>query len=424
MRFGMFTAQHSPIAFDFGTSSVKVLQIGTGDHPALLAAAQMDVPEEARQHPDQLLAFYGRELPKLLLASRFKGKRAVCAIPSGQTFIQHMQLTPVDGVSTDDLVKAQLQTQMGCEPDSVVVRSVNVGSVHRGGQAKTEMICFAIARGTVMRYVDLLKKCRLEMAGAHTEITSMVRAFDHLARRESDKEITTVYVDLGSGGTRVAISHGRDIVFARYIQIGGRHFDQHIASTLHCDMASARAHRLSMQSIEEATASCRAGSATGQGSAITNVAVNEAAAGGSKSAPLQAQGNGAAVSLEEDRRVGALPPELNNPLAAGDSPKPVVNVDLSELLDTITDELSMCLRYHQGLFPDRRIDRAIFLGGETRQMWLCQHIVKVLRLPAQMGDPLARLDRAREVRTPGLILDAPQPGWAVACGLCMTPPDF
>ena len=66
----------------------------------------------------------------------------------------------------------------------MVVRSVNVGSVHRGGQAKTEMICFAIARGTVMRYVDLLKKCSLEAAGAHTEITSMVRAFDHLTRRE------------------------------------------------------------------------------------------------------------------------------------------------------------------------------------------------------------------------------------------------
>ncbi|UCD75229.1 MAG: pilus assembly protein PilM [Phycisphaerales bacterium] len=417
----MFTPQHSPIAVDFGTSSVKVLQIGMGDRPSLLGAACMDVPEHARKNPEQLFTYYGHQLPVLLQSGRFKGRRAVCAIPSGQTFIQHMQLSPIDGVSTDDLVKAQLQTQMGCAPDSVVVRSVDVGSVHRDGQAKTEMICFAIARDTVMRYIELLRKCRLEVVGAHTEIVSMVRAFDHLSRRESDREITTVYVDLGSGGTRVAISHGRDIVFARYIQVGGRHFDQHIAATFHCDMNSARAHRLSMQSIEEATASRPDHPGSGESTAVHDPATGEAAADNRPAVQAEPEAEGPTVEVQEDRRVGVVPPELSGPLEPRDALASTPNVDLSELLDTITDELSMCLRYHRGLFPDRRIDRAIFLGGEARQMWMCQHIVKELRFPAQMGDPLARLVQPKQIRTPGLTLGTPQPGWAVACGLCMTP---
>jgi Tfp pilus assembly PilM family ATPase len=97
---------------------------------------------------------------------------------------------------------------------------------------------------------------------------------------------------------------------------------------------------------------------------------------------------------------------------------------MTELLDTVADELSMCLRYHQGLFPERSIDRAIFLGGEARQAWMCQHIVKKLRLPAQLGDPIARMNREGTPPTPGLKLDQPQPGWAVTCGLCTAPTDL
>ena len=35
----------------------------------------------------------------------------------------------------------------------------------------------------------------------------------------------------------------KEIVFARYVEIAGRDFDKRIADRLHCDLASARAHR-------------------------------------------------------------------------------------------------------------------------------------------------------------------------------------
>jgi Tfp pilus assembly PilM family ATPase len=100
------------------------------------------------------------------------------------------------------------------------------------------------------------------------------------------------------------------------------------------------------------------------------------------------------------------------------------NVDFSELLDALTDELLMCRRYHQSLFPGRPIDRLIFLGGEASQIGFCQHIARVLRLPAQLGDPMARLKRDAALSTPGVSLDRAQPGWAVAFGLCSSPTDL
>jgi Tfp pilus assembly PilM family ATPase len=419
MGFSMFASQAKPIAIDFGLTAVKLLQIVSGERPTVIAAAEVPIPDILRSDPAGLFTFYADQIPKAMRKAKFKGRRAVIAIPAAQTHIQHMQLAFVEGVNKDDLIKTQLQAQTGCSPHGVVVRSLVVKDVHKDAQVCSEVICFAIARDTVMRYVELLKKFKLNTVGVHTETIAMVRAFDHLNRRESDVDVTTLYVDVGWGGTNVAIAHGKEIVFSRYIQMGGRHFDQLIASTLHCDIETARAHRLSMQGPIARSRATSASTGGDAGAALLNVA--DAAHASAK------RGNGERASgtvTEVDRRIGAVPTELAQELQPGDGPTTVANVDMTELLDTIADELSMCLRYHHGLFPSCSIDRAIFLGGEARQAWMCQHIVKKLRLPAQLGDPIARMSRDGTPPTPGVKLGQPQPGWAVACGLCTAPTDL
>jgi Tfp pilus assembly PilM family ATPase len=410
MGFSMFSTHASPIAIDFGTSSVKLLQITGSDRPNIAAAAELTIPDEIRFEPNQLFTHFAAKLPKLLHAARFRGRRAIITVPSAQTFIQHMQLVSADGVKREDLIKAQLQQQMGCSPDSVVVRWVDVADVQRDGQARSEVICFAIARDTVMRYVELLRRCKVSVVGVHTTTLAMVRSFDHLHRRQSDADLTTLYVDLGWGGTSVAISHGKQVVFARCIQIGGRHFDQMIVSALGCDPTHARAHRLSLEGpVAQATGARMPETAQPAGAPDENTTT------GGGPGPQTVADRNVSSATQADRRMGMIPAEFCAEVEPGEAPNRAANVDLTELLDTTADELSMCLRYHRGLFPDRSIDRTIFLGGEARQVWVCQHVVKSLRVPAQLGDPLARMSRDGTPPTPGLKLDEPQPGWAVAC---------
>jgi len=412
MAFGMFTAQQSPVAIDFGSSSVKLLQIGTGDKPPLIAAGEMPVPDSARNEPDKTFSFYEEWLPKIMRDAKVKGKRAVIAVPASQTFIQHMQINETEGVSRDELIKGQLQAQMGVAPSGVVVRSMEVCAVTRNNMAMKEMICFAITKDTVMRYVSLLKKCKLEVVGVHTDTLAMIRAFDHVHRRDDDTSVTTMYVDLGWGGTRVAITHGRQLMFSRYIPVGGKHFDQLIVTSLHCDIVAARSHRLTLQqSLMNPATNGKPAEVAGMPMLSAGVAKAGTIGRGTSAVAVDRRGAGTATSLQH-----AVNGRETSRSAGG--------LDLSELLDTVTDEISMCLRYHQGLFPQRKIDRAIFVGGESRQSWLCQHIVKVLRVPAQMGDPLARLDVSAAPATPGLTLGQPQPGWAVTCGLCNAPTDL
>jgi hypothetical protein len=133
---------------------------------------------------------------------------------------------------------------------------------------------------------------------------------------------------------------------------------------------------------------------------------------------------GASAAVLEDRRGNRSPTVLKHSIRGADGPRSVSTADITELLETMTDEVAMCLRYHQSLFRGRKIDRAIFVGGESRQAWLCQHMVKSLNVASHMADPIARFDPTGASETPGLTLGKPQPGWAVVCGLSDAPTDL
>ncbi len=376
MGFGMFSAHISPIAIDFGSSLVKMLQIEPGEPPSLAAAIGFRMPMEIRLDKDRQLAFLQTQLPRMLRKGKFRGKRVVCSVPSTETIVQHMQISPIDGVERDDLIKSQLQTQLGGSAHGMVIRSFDVTKIRRDGETLLEVICVAMNRETVMGYVELLGKCKLDVVGVHSEMNAMVQAFEYLTAQRGGADRTTLYVDIGWGSTKVAISHGGDLAFARCIQLGGRNLDERLAEQLGCDVASAQAQRISEQVL--------------------------VAAGPSKSREAQSSGATSTGVISKDSADSAL----------------------SEVTDALVDELSMCLRYHQSLFRKRKIDRMVFLGGEARETALCRHVARALRLPAQLGDPLARLQCRRSLRTSGLALGQPQPGWAVACGLCTLPTDL
>jgi len=364
----MFLPQTSPIAIDFGSSSVKLMQAAPGNPPTLLAAVGLRIPDELREDRILRIDYLEKQLPRMLRKGGFRGRRVICSIPSSDTLIQHMQITTAPGIKEEETVKMQLSGQRGMSGRGMVVRTYHVTEVHREGESLSEVICFAIGREAVMRYVQLLRKCKLETVGVHSEVIGMVRAFDHMQPTDSKGGVATLYVDVGCASTNVAITHDVQLVFARCIQIGGTQLDERLAKRLGCDIATARAQRISEQVL----------------------------AGGQNAA--QPSGGVATAAAPDDA--------------------------LAEVAGSIADELSMCVRYHQSLFRGQPINRIIFVGGEARNIPLCQHIARELQLPAQLGDPLARYEHKRSLRTPGLALGQPQPGWAVVCGLGNAPTDL
>jgi len=420
---GLINQLGMPIAIDFGVGSLKMLQLAAGEPPTLIAAACLPTPDDLMSDPAKRLAFQIEALPRMAASCGFKGKRTVCAIPAAQAFCKHMQFQPEAGVSMAALVKTALPVALGCNPAALVYRHIEVGPVGRGN--KTEVICMAAARDLVERLMKSIKDAKLEPVGMHIEYTAALRAFDSITRRVEDKNLTSLYLDIGAGTTKVTIAHGREIVFARTIDLGGRHLDHLVAKQLRLELGDARKFRLQMADLIKVKAAPAPAAEPAHGGMALLAAGERAAeqAGlvvGRGSAP-----GPASAALMEERREGRLAPGLTPELLAQphEAPAPPL-ADLSEPLEILTDEISMCLRYHESIFPDRPISRAIFIGGEARHLGLCQYVARTLKLPAQVADPMAGVGRSGQEQTPGVDFSQSQPGWAMTLGLCMSPTDL
>jgi type IV pilus assembly protein PilM len=411
-----------PVAIDFGASGLKLLQLHSGagaEPPQLVCAAMLETPDALLSDPAKRLLFQFQALPRLVKSAGFRGKRAVCAIPAGQTFIKHMQF-PKGDAGLIDLVGAAIPVALGCPAESLVLRHYVVEGASAGG--KQEVVCMAAARDFVERMMAAVRESRLECVGIHPECVATIKAFEHINRRAGDEQVATLYLDLAAGTTKVWIARGSALVFAKTIALGGHDLDTTVARAMDWDLATARMRRLAAgapvspaarpmspaeaSASRQADAQARAGSAGGD----AGVAPAESAAG---------------AVVADDRRAGRVAPGLTVPVseqaAADVAPG---EYDLDGVLEVLTDEVAMCLRYFESIFPGRRVDRAVFFGGEARHRGLCQLIARRVRLPAHVADPLARMNRAGGESVVGVDFSTPQPGWTVPFGLSLCPTDF
>jgi Tfp pilus assembly PilM family ATPase len=421
MPFGMFRSHYSPILADFGSSGVKLVQTTVGELPTVSAAAFVPFSDELRARPiEERFEFLARELPEVLRENHFRGSRLVLAPFSQHMLVQHIGVPAAEAERAESVIRLQIAIGLGCDPAALVVRTSEVCETTRDGTAKVEHIAFAMSRDDVMRYVELARRTKLNVVGVHGEISALVHAFDHVNRRAEDENISTMYVDLGYGGTKVAICHGAKLVFAKSISIAGRTIDTRLSEVRRCSLSDARAARLA-----EGIKPIRIGSPAPMNAVPAATAATTAADGGMailRAAAAKAEADNAVTMTASDRRGAGAAPALGSAVPAGAASN--LTNEVRETVESLSDELSMCARYHATTFRDRRIDRVVFLGGEARDTGLCQSLASGLRLPAKVGDPMARF--LINGAAPKGLPDAQgtHPGWAVACGLASSPTDL
>jgi Tfp pilus assembly PilM family ATPase len=415
---GHFAGGTLPIAIDFGVSSLKILQIEGGDAPTLIAAAQAEVPDSLRDDAGKRFAFQFQALPKALRAAGFKGRRAVCAIPAAHMFCKHMQFAKAEGAELKAQVESAVPQHLECMPDTLIYRHVFVeGAAPPGGASKIEVICLAAARDLVARMMQAVRDAKLECVGMHPECTATLAAFAHVNRRAEDVNLGTLYLDLAHGTTKVSIGHGTNLVFAKTIPMAGRELDHAVARTLELEISEARARRLASAELVAMPAPTPK---TPGAAGLAMLATAGTRAGGA--AALEAEG---ATLVQEDRRTGMTPPGFSTDVRLQPESRPIgPDFDLTDQLEILTDEIAGCMRYYESIFPGRRVQRAIFVGGESRHRGLCQQIAKRLRLQTQVADPLARMARTGQEPCAGVDFSQSQPGWAVPFGLSLCPTDL
>ncbi|HVZ94363.1 MAG TPA: pilus assembly protein PilM, partial [Phycisphaerales bacterium] len=374
MPFGFKLGQSNMpvVGVDFGVSSLKVLQL-TGDSGKIIAAGCAATPDDLIEKPAARLAHQANELPKLLRECGIKGRRAVCSVPAGHTFVQHLHVPRSEGATRAGEVQNQLRTLLGADPERFIVRLFNVCEVTRGGQRCEELLCIAIPRDIVLAHVRALAGAGLEAVGVQSEHLAAVRAFDSITRRVEDEALSSIIVDLGYGSTKVGITHGREPVFAKTVHVAGRQLDRALAKARKCAVKDSRrtGGAIALDPAQARIAAATAAMSMNE-SAVPGVPIARGA-----TAPAPALASGPVVTAE-DRRAGSSPQilcELGEP--------PVETVDTgaasTPILSAIADEIAMCVRYHQALFPGRKLDRFVLAGGEARQVELARAVGRAAR---------------------------------------------
>ena len=385
MVFGLFSNRVNPIAVDIGTDTIKLLQVEPKDGQFRLVAAACEIiPEGVRGKPGERDAFAADAIHKMV-NDGFKARQAVTCLPAMHMAVQHLRMAKM---GHDELVKAlpfEAAGKLPFDAGRAVIRHTIAGEVYQNQEALQEVIVMAAPREAVDRHLNILSKAKLEVVGIHVEPTALIECFAHLFRRKGDETVSTLFIDMGAGSTHVVIAHGKSMVFAKHIPVGGETFNKRVSEALKQDVRAARELRVRVSHQESPANRLPAGVV-----------------------PIGVEGNGHPLGHNG----------TNGAVVVDEATVAKVKAAIEEALETLVLDLQLCVRYYESIFPGKSVERAIFVGGESRHVALCQAVAKRLCLPATLGDPLARLVKDGQTKVK-FDMRQPQPGWAIAVGLGM-----
>ncbi len=350
MRLRMRRPPCPPIAMDLGARELRFLQLDQSG-TAIASAAAHPLPQ-GRFDIEAHLAAASEAVAAMASNPMWLGRRVVVALPSALVTMTHLKLE--QGEDIDTAVHTRLQ-DVGQDP---LVRTIDVSCPTKRTRG---VLCIAMPREVVLRYVAMLHQYRYDITGVFAPASTLLRAFRHVNRRDGDADTATMYLDLAGTECTVAVGHGSQLVAARCI------------------------HTAPLQSSTETTTATQP-----------------------EAAPVAAECSNSDIMTTINRRVDQGSMSLPSvPHAAGAHNAPA----------ELCDELRMCVRHYQGLFHEVPVERIVFTGDGAMAAGPCRDIARNLGLPAQIGDPLARWDASTtNVAATDWNLQL-RPQWTIAAGL-------
>jgi len=341
-----------PIGIDLGTSTIKMVQLRVMDDATeLLAADCAEIPRCSRQDPEERLDFTTDRFRHILRANPFRGRQCVLSMPANETFVHHLKLPMLPPSKMSQAIAMELQGKLPYPVEQAIVRHVIAGEALGEGESKQEVIVVASERRLIESYLAATRRAKLDVLAVNIESCAIIECFGRLFRRAADATRTILFIDIGAATTQAVLSHGNRIVFARNLSTGGEQIDMAVAEGMEIPVEQACAMRRDL---------------------------------------LMGESDADPAVVNELYRMLEAP------------------------LDSLAEQLAQCVRYHESVFRNQSIERAIFVGGQAYDKRLCQSLAQRLNLPAQIGDPLVRIQSAGQV---GVDRRGPRPDWAVAVGL-------
>ena len=394
-----------PIGLDIGHNSIKMIQLATnGEHMSILAADKVRVDASINGDGEERRSFVISAIKQILAKGKFRGRNVVSCLPNDKLKITSLRLAETEPDEMERALRKEAGQRFGLDPDRDTINYLIAGNVQSGEISKNELILFAASDETIRSHIAMLEEVQLRPVVIDTVPHALFRSFERSRRREEDRERTDVFVDVGSQFTTVVFGRGGEISFTKQIPIGGEKFNSEIASKLGVSIDEAEILREKLQMESAIKAGIGLGvpksSSPGQGRAVPI---------------LQAEQNGNGHSAERFDRPERLTVEglSRSPLDA--STQEVMVDAIGAAAEELAREISLCLRYYTVTFRGKRVERAVFSGGEAYERILLNVLRRHLTVEIEIAQPLKGLDMTNvnfDSDRRGLLCE-----WAVAVGL-------
>lgn len=345
---GWLTRRHySPIGVDIGSRSVKLLQLDA-ERRRVTEAARWDLGDAEAAGPEEHDAEVIKALARAREGREFRGREAVFCLGAGSLFVQNIRVPHATGSELTRIVCGEAASRVPFAKEEAEVRYLEAADVRQGEALRREVILLACHRPVIERIIRVAESAGLRPVAIDVEPSALLRCYTRQFRRDEDQEQRVVFVNLGASSTVVVIAQGPLAMFVKYIDVGGWQLDQAVARHLKMSLADAAALR---------------------------------------------RHNG-------DRRADQRDPEVTRSIA--ESIRPVV--------ERLTNELSMCIRYYSVTFRGQPLARVVVGGGEASES-LAETLSARLGIPCELGDPLRSYEKHGSWGRVGQ--------WDVAAGLAL-----
>lgn len=326
----MTKRRYGPIGVDIGSRSVKLLQFDA-TRTRVHESARWDLPparpELQKQRDHQIIDAVGRARE----GHDFRGKQAVFCLGAEDLFVQNIRVAQAAGDELKKIVHFEAAGRLPYSSDEAEIRFFDAADVRQGDSVRREVILMACHRPVIERIVGLADSVGLTPVAIDVEPAALLRCYGKQFRRDDDQQRRMMFVNVGGSNTTVVIAGGTDMLFVKYIDVGGRHLDEAVARRLEMDLSDAVALR---------------------------------------------RHNG-------DRRADQQDPEVTRSIE--ESIRPV--------LEQLANELSLCLRYHSVTFRGQPLSQIVLGGGEGSQS-LADWLSSRLELACEPGSPLRSYENA------------------------------
>jgi type IV pilus assembly protein PilM len=352
----LFNQKTRPIGLEISHAAIKMIQLSRqGESWRVDAAAEADLDPHLEPGSQPWRNAVVEALRDGLVRGGFAGRQAVSCLPGDVLKIKSLRLDNVAPEYIEQFIATDVAPRFELDAERDEIRYSVAGCVYQGEQMKSEVIFFGIGRDCLADHIDLLEQAGLEPIAIETVPGALFRSFQATLRRQEDKDVVSVFVDLGSKYTTVIIGRGQEVAFVKQIPLAGRQFTQQVADRLGIPLEEAMRLRLRLHSDEADTID-----------ADTAQAVRDAMSG----------------SVEE-----------------------------------LAHEISLCFKYYAVTFRGRKPSEAVFAGGEAYESSLMEALRRHLGVEIRIAEPLRGFDLTRagfdRRRNPQLC------EWTIAVGLAL-----